>query len=326
MRVAGRKPPSSLPENGGWRGRNGESKGLVLTEPSKAEEPVCGGGGQARPWGLKRRGAGPKVCVWVKPRNPGPRDPASSTHSTTLGKAEERPERNLGAPGPSPSLLELPWLRGARAHLPPLRSARPSPRPGSPSARCTGAAGCTSGARRSRAPLPLRAPSPGGLRIPRSRAEHPRPEDRRTRRPEDAHPGPAACAHSAASPFPRPAQARGLGIKRAARAPGPPVAPRTLTASSAGRRRGALGAAGCGGAGRRAPAWALPPPPPPPVANADLKPGERAEALRPLRARRPGPRRGCVSHPSWGEGTRTDPAPRRMARGRKLGTARARPQ
>lgn len=208
----------------------------------------------------------------MKPRNPGPRDPASSTHSTTLGKAEERPERNLGSPGPSPALLELPWLRGARAHLPPLRSARPSLRPGSPSARCTGAAGCTSGARRSRAPPPPPRAVPRGLRTPRSQPGHPQPGDRRTRRPADTHPGPAACEHSAASPFPRPAQARGLGIKRAARAAGPPGAPRTLTASSAGRRRGALGAAGCGVAGLRAPAWALPPPPP--VANADLKPGE----------------------------------------------------
>lgn len=102
--------------------------------------------------------------MWVKPRNPGPCDPASSTHSTTLAKAEERPGRNRGAPGPSSALLELPRLRGG-ARPPPaaaLRSARPSPRPGSPSARCTGATGCTSGVRRSRAPPPPPRAGPRG--------------------------------------------------------------------------------------------------------------------------------------------------------------------
>lgn len=210
-----------------------------------------------------------------------------------------------------------------RAHLlPPRCAARAPPRGRARRARGAqappGAQAAFAAAAR---PLLLRAPVPGGLRTPWASAGRSRPGG-----PEDAalwspQHGPAARpparAHSAASPFPRPAQARGLGIKRAARAAGPPGAPRTLTASSAGRRRGALGAAGRGGAGRRGPAWAAPLPPP--IANADLKPGERAEALRPLRARRPGPRRGCVSHPSWGEGPRTDPAPPEDGEGQEAG-------
>lgn len=167
------------------------------------------------------------------------------------GIAEHRPERNLGAPGPSPALLELPRPRGARAHLPPLRCAPRAP-PRGRARRARGARappGAQAALVAAARPLPLRAPSPGVSATPRSRAGHPRPGDRRTRRSADAHPGPAACAHSAASPFPRPAQARGLGIKRAARAAGPPGAPRTLTASSAGRRLGALGLPGAAGLG-----------------------------------------------------------------------------
>lgn len=75
VRAGGREPPSSLPrkpkpQRGGGeeknRNRNGESEGLVLTEPSKAEEPVWRGGGQAGPRGLESGGAGPKVCVCVR--------------------------------------------------------------------------------------------------------------------------------------------------------------------------------------------------------------------------------------------------------------------
>lgn len=180
----------------------------------------------------------------MKPRNPGPHDPASSTQSTTLGKAEQRPERNRGAPGPSPALLELPRPRGVLAHLPPLRSARPSPRPGSPSARCTGAAGCTSDARRSRAPPPpprVVSPPPRGLRTPRARAGRPRPGGRRTRRSAESPP-PGRPRAQCGLPFPAARASPGPGNKAGSARCRPPGRAadthRELGRPPAGRARG----------------------------------------------------------------------------------------
>lgn len=103
------------------------------------------------------------MCGWVKPRNPGPRDPASSTHSTTLGKAGERPEGNLGAPGPSPRTSRTSPAKGdarpppAAAHCAPLpprgRACRARGAQAPPGAQ----AALVAAAR----PLPLRAPFPG---------------------------------------------------------------------------------------------------------------------------------------------------------------------
>jgi hypothetical protein len=138
-RLGGRKPgasrrkkktPSSLHENqSGGGGRNGESKGLVLTEPSKAEEPVCGGGGQAWPWRLKRRGAGPKVCVGVGGETPKPRPSRSglvhAQYYSGKGGGEAREESRVAGPLPRTSRTSLAE-GGAR---PPPAAAQRAPLP-----------------------------------------------------------------------------------------------------------------------------------------------------------------------------------------------------
>lgn len=153
----------------------------------------------------------------MKPRNPGPRDPASSTHSTTLAKAEERPGRHRGAPGPSPALLELPRLRGGCAPTSCRRAAQRAPLPEAGLAERE-----VHGRRRvhkQRSPQP-RAPSPSARRSPGVSAPPGRERDalglgdRRTPRSAEPPPWPRR-------PSARPRAQCGLPFPAARASPGP---------------------------------------------------------------------------------------------------------
>lgn len=266
------------------------------------------------------------------------------------GKKSQREEARAPSRGsrPTPSLPELRAAAGgvrARPHSPPRPAPPPTPAParaGAAAARgAPGSAGRSSRARRSRAPPPPRAPLRGPRRAPP-------PLRTQGARRTGGRAGLRASAPRRRPP-PRPSPAAGsrrpgLGIKPAARAaapgggglraggdgrPPPPRAPGT-THRELGRRP-AVRARGC----RERRCWALgrtglAPPPPPLVANADLKPGERAEALKrpppPPRARRPGPRGVFICHGQGGGRLEYSPSPEGWRGGRKLGTARARPQ
>lgn len=340
VRAGGRKPPTSFPENqnpkrgGGNKNRNGESKGPVLTEPSKAEEPVCRGR-RAGPALGAEEARGRAKGVWVKPRNPGPRDPASSTQSTHCpGRGRGKAREGSRDTGPLPRTSRTSLAEGGARPPPAAAQRAPLPEAGLAEREVHG----RRRVHKQRSPQP-RAPSPSARRYPGS--PHPTgdpgawgercPAGRGALR--RTHPGPAAsppaCAHSAASAFPRPAQARGLGIKRGSARRRPPGRAadthRELGRPPAGRARGcrsrrgwaqgtglgcsaatAAAAAGhkCGSEtgreGRGAETAACAPPGPPP-GMCHIRAGARDHGRSPLP---PGGWRG----------------------GRKLGTARARPQ
>lgn len=231
-----------------------------------------------------------------------PQTQARDSASSAEGAPGERPSggrAELRGSCPSPSLLELPQAAGdGRPPTLPLRrslflSPPPTPRARDPAgaAAARGApssAGCTTRARRSRAPPPPPRAFPG--------SPPPARRPRRGGRGAGALPAPPGPGDRPRAVRPSPAggsRSPGLGIKPEARAaapgglqegrrgcgrPPPPRAPGT-THRELGRRP-AVRAPGCWE--RRC--WALrtglAPLPPPLVANADLKPGERAEALR----------------------------------------------
>lgn len=256
-RLGGRKPGASWrkktpllptrkpkPQRGKKKNRNGESKGLVLTEPGKAEEPVCRGGGQARPRGLKRRGAGPKVCVGEAPKpRPSRSGLVHAEHYPGKGRAKAREESRGTGPLPRTSRTS-PAEGGAR---PPPAAAQRAPLPEAGLAEREVHGRRRVHKRRSpqpRAPSPpprVVSPPPRGLRTPRARAGRPRPGGRRTRRSAESPP-PGRPRAQCGLPFPAARASPGPGNKAGSARCRPPGRAadthRELGRPPAGRARG----------------------------------------------------------------------------------------
>lgn len=243
--------------------------------------------------------------------------PQTQAGDSALGAGGHRDNRqtgvelNCGVPAHPPHFSNFPRLRGAPGPpLPRGAAARSSPRPPRPGpglglGRSSGRARCTGlrrvhnsrspqprapspTARPARVPAPRRAPAARGKgcgRPPRAAGPR-RPPPRRAALPRRrlAQPRPGNKAGGARCSPGR--LAGGAACRRGRGRPPPPPPPRApgTTHRELGRRP-AVRAPGC----RERRCWALrtglAPPPPPLVANADLKPGEKAEALRDRRRR-----------------------------------------